>query len=169
MLVDISTAVENQNQTEKVAAIVPDTSAARSGSAEDSINDNELPSLSNEDIQMTECDTVHVLEKLELTQDAQEFLASDQSKRRPATCIEIDPSLKKAVDIIRDNLLRQTMEELWKKKKKNIIDQNYWVISDRTVTGTLTWALKIYFSVTVPKYSFRLQRVSLKFHVRFLK
>ena len=112
LLVDISTAVENQNQTEKVAAIVPDTSAARSGSAEDSINDNELPSLSNEDIQMTECDTVHVLEKLELTQDAQEFLASDQSKRRPATCIEIDPSLKKAVDIIRDNLLRQTMEEL---------------------------------------------------------
>lgn len=112
LFVDISFAVENQNQTEKVAAIVYDTSTARSGSAEDSINDKELPSLSNEDIQMTECDTKHVLEKLELTQDAQEFLASDQSKRRPATCIEIDPSLKKAVDIIRDNLLRQTMEEL---------------------------------------------------------
>lgn len=112
LFVDISFAVENQNQTEKVAAIVYDTSTARSGSAEDSINDKELPSLSNEDIQMTECDTKHVLEKLELTQDAKEFLASDQSKRRPATCIEIDPSLKKAVDIIRDNLLRQTMEEL---------------------------------------------------------
>lgn len=112
LFVDISFAVENQNQTEKVAAIVSDTSTARSRSAEDSINDKELPSLSNEDIQMTECDTKHVLEKLELTQDAQEFLASDQSKRRPATCIEIDPSLKKAVDIIRDNLLRQTMEEL---------------------------------------------------------
>ena len=112
LLVDISSAVENQNQTEKVAAIVSDTSTARSGSDEDLINDNELPSLSNEDIQMTECDTRHVLEKLELTQDAKEFLASDQSKRRPATCIEIDSSLKKAVDIIRDNLLRQTMEEL---------------------------------------------------------
>ena len=112
LFVDISTAVENRNQTEKGAAIVSESSTARSGSAEDSIYDNELPSLSNEDIQMTECDTVHVLEKLELTQDAQEFLASAQSKRRPATCIEIDPSLKKAVDIIRDNLLRQTMEEL---------------------------------------------------------
>lgn len=112
LFVDISIAVENQNQTEKVASIVSDTSTVRSGSAEDSINDNELPSLSNEDIQMTECDAVHVLEKLELTQDAQEFLKSDLSKRRPATCVEIDPSLKKAVDIIRDNLLRQTMEEL---------------------------------------------------------
>ena len=109
---DISIAAENQNQTEKVAVFVSDTSTARSTSAQDTTDDNELPSLSNDDIQMTECDTVHVLEKLELTQEAQEFLQSDQSKRRPATCLEIDPSLKKAVDIIRDNLLRQTMEEL---------------------------------------------------------
>ena len=110
--VEISTAVEDQNQTEKRAVFVSDTSTAKSTSAEDAIDDNEQPSLSNEDIEMTECDTVHVLEKLELTKEAQEFLESDQSKRRPATCIEIDSSLKKAVDIIRDNLLRQTMEEL---------------------------------------------------------
>lgn len=110
--VDISIAVENQNETEKQTVFVSDTSTASSTLAEDAIADNKQPSLSNEDIQMTECDTVHLLEKLELTKEAQEFLECDQSKRRPATCIEIDPSLKKAVDIIRDNLLRQTMEEL---------------------------------------------------------
>ena len=111
-LFDISTAIENQNQNEKLAVFVSNTSTARSASAEDTINDNDLPSLCNEDIQVTEFDSVHVLEKLELTKEAEEFLESEQSKRRPATCIEIDASLKKAVDIIRDNLLRQTMEEL---------------------------------------------------------
>lgn len=109
---NISTAVENQNQNEKPAAFVCNTTTARSTSAEDTIRDKELPSLSNEDIQVTECEAVHVLEKLELTKEAEEFLESAHSKRRAATCIEIDPSLKKAVDIIRDNLLRQTMEEL---------------------------------------------------------
>ena len=112
-LVEISTAVEDQNDTiKKRAVFVSDNCTAKSTSAEDIINYNEQPSLSNEDIQMTECDTVHVLEKLELTKEAQEFLESNQSKRRPATCVEIDPSLKRAVDVIRDNLLRQTMEEL---------------------------------------------------------
>lgn len=111
--VDIPTAVENQNQNEKLAVFVSDTSTARATTNEDIIiSDNELPSLSNEDIQVTEFDSVHVLEKLELTKEAEKFLESEHSKRRPATCIEIDPSLKNAVDIIRDNLLRQTMEEL---------------------------------------------------------
>lgn len=111
--VDIPTAVENQNQNEKLMAVfVSDTSTARATTNEDTISDNELPSLSNEDIQVTEFDSVHVLEKLELTKEAEKFLESEHSKRRPATCIETDPSLKNAVDIIRDNLLRQTMEEL---------------------------------------------------------
>lgn len=110
--VDIPTAVDNQNQNEKLAVFVSHTSTARTTTNEDTISDNELPSLSNEDIQVTEFDSVHVLEKLELTKEAEKFLESEHSKRRPATCIEIDPSLKNAVDIIRDNLLRQTMEEL---------------------------------------------------------
>lgn len=83
-----------------------------------------LPSVSNEDVEVTSCEVVHELERLELSKEAVEFLASKQSARRVALCVEIDPSLKKAVDIIRDNLLRQTMEELcmlwWKcSKPKN--------------------------------------------------
>ena len=80
-----------------------------------------LPSVSNEDVEVTSCEVVHELERLELSKEAVEFLASKQSARRVALCVEIDPSLKKAVDIIRDNLLRQTMEELcmlwWKCSK----------------------------------------------------
>lgn len=72
-----------------------------------------MPRLPNADIQITECESMrHVLEKLELSKEAEEFLESLNSKCRKATCIEIDPSLKNAVDVIRDNLLRQTMEEL---------------------------------------------------------
>lgn len=68
--------------------------------------------LSSEDVEMSEFNPIHELEKLELSTEAEEFLESKNSRRRGAKCIEIDPSLKAAVDIIRDNLLRQTMEEL---------------------------------------------------------
>ena len=43
------------------------------------------------------------------------------------------------------------------------------IISDRTVAGTFTLALKIYSTITVPKYGFHPQSVSLKFYVCFLK
>lgn len=72
----------------------------------------DAPSLSNEDVEMFEWDPIHVLEKLELSKETKEFLKSNCSQRRGGKCVEIDPSLKTAVDIIRDNLLRQTMEEL---------------------------------------------------------
>lgn len=108
---NVSTAIENRNQSEKPAARASDTTTEKA--VIDTVCENTFPSLSDEDIQMTECDPVrHVLEKLELSKEAQEFLESELSKRRKATCIEIDASLKKAVDVIRDNLLRQTMEEL---------------------------------------------------------
>lgn len=108
---NINNAIENRNQNRKQAACTSYTSIARSEG--DTISDKTLPGLSDEDIQVTECDsTRHELEKLELSKEAKEFLESEHSKRRNATCIETDPSLKKAVDVIRDNLLRQTMEEL---------------------------------------------------------
>ncbi|XP_078361349.1 uncharacterized protein LOC144645671 [Oculina patagonica] len=108
---NVSTAIENRNQSEKPTARASDTNTTRSSI--DTVEENIFPCLSDEEIQMTECDPVrHILEKLELSKEAQEFLESELSKRRKATCIEIDASLKKAVDIIRDNLLRQTMEEL---------------------------------------------------------
>lgn len=69
-------------------------------------------SLNSDQVEISECDPRHVLEQLELSKEAEEFLGSKNSQRRGARCIEIDPSLKTAVDIIRDNLLRQTMEEL---------------------------------------------------------
>lgn len=68
--------------------------------------------ISDEDIQVSECNPNHELERLELSKEVEEFLDSKSSQRRGAKCIEIDPSLKTAVDVIRDNLLRQTMEEL---------------------------------------------------------
>lgn len=103
-----TTAVENRRKQQQ-ASLVLDSTPGRS----EVINDETLPSLSNEDVQVTEYDSaVHVLERLELDKEAVEFLAGKHSRRRVATCIEIDPSLRKAVDVIRDNLLRQTMEEL---------------------------------------------------------
>lgn len=108
---NINTAIENRNQNRKQASYTSDIGTIKS--REDTISDKTLPGLSDKDIQVTECDsTRHELEKLELSKEAQEFLESKHSKRRKATCIETDPSLKKAVDVIRDNLLRQTMEEL---------------------------------------------------------
>ena len=71
-----------------------------------------VPGISDEDIQVSECNPNHELERLELSKEVEEFLDSKSSQRRGAKCIEIDPSLKTAVDVIRDNLLRQTMEEL---------------------------------------------------------
>ena len=71
-----------------------------------------LPCLSYEAIEMSECDPINMLEKLALSKEVEAFLVSKSSQRRGAKCTEIDPSLKTAADIIRDNLLRQTMEEL---------------------------------------------------------
>ena len=74
--------------------------------------DDALRSLTEEQVQICEIEPVHVLERLELSKEALEFLESKNSQRRGGKCVAIDPSLKSAVDIIRDNLLRQTMEEL---------------------------------------------------------
>ena len=71
-----------------------------------------LLGISDEDIQVSEWNPNHELERLELSEEVEEFLDSKSSQRRGAKCVEIDPSLKTAVDVIRDNLLRQTMEEL---------------------------------------------------------
>lgn len=69
-------------------------------------------SLTEEQVEMSEIDPVHVLERLELSEEVEDFLESKSSQRRGGKCVALDPSLKVAVDIIRDNLLRQTMEEL---------------------------------------------------------
>lgn len=69
-------------------------------------------SLTEEQVEMSEIDPVHVLQRLELSKEVEDFLESKSSQRRGAQCVALDPSLKVAVDIIRDNLLRQTMEEL---------------------------------------------------------
>ncbi|XP_031564931.1 uncharacterized protein LOC116300243 [Actinia tenebrosa] len=53
-----------------------------------------------------------VLQFLEWSSELREFLNGKNSSRRNATCTGIDPMLTHAVDVIRDMLLRQTMEEL---------------------------------------------------------
>lgn len=103
-----SVAVESRIDHPPVSA----SDAAPENSGEEFHNEATLPSLSNEDVHVTSCEPIHELERLDLSKEAVEFLASKLSARRVAICIEIDPSLRKAVDIIRDNLLRQTMEEL---------------------------------------------------------
>lgn len=73
---------------------------------------NDYTSLTEEQVEMSEIDPVHVLERLELSEEVEDFLESKSSQRRGGKCVALDPSLRVAVDIIRDNLLRQTMEEL---------------------------------------------------------
>lgn len=95
--------------------LLPDTNTYPKQTTDEQINapnDAAGLSLNSDQVEISECDPRHVLEKLELSKEAEEFLGSKNSQRRGARCIEIDPSLKTAVDIIRDNLLRQTMEEL---------------------------------------------------------
>ena len=78
-------------------------------------NNDLLPNSSDKetlDTEVVACETIFLREKLELSMEAKAFLASEHSKRRRAVCSELDSSLKGAVDIIRDILLRQTMEEL---------------------------------------------------------
>lgn len=53
-----------------------------------------------------------VLQFLEWSSELREFLNGKNSSRRDATCSGIDPMLPHAVDVIRDILLKQTMEEL---------------------------------------------------------
>ena len=94
---------------------LPDTTAYPKPTANEQMNassDAAIISLNSDQVEISECDSRNELEKLDLSKEAEEFLGSKNSKRRGAKCIEIDPSLKTAVDIIRDNLLRQTMEEL---------------------------------------------------------
>jgi hypothetical protein len=52
------------------------------------------------------------LQFLEWSSELREFLNGDKATRRNATCPTFDPMLCHAVDVIRDILLRQTMEDL---------------------------------------------------------
>lgn len=107
-----SSAVENISQKD---LFLPRSAANRLKLTDDQVDassETAIPTLASEDVEITDCDPIHELEKLELSKEVEEFLESKNSQRRGGKCIEIDPSLKTAVDVIRDNLLRQTMEEL---------------------------------------------------------
>ncbi|XP_032238341.2 uncharacterized protein LOC116618572 [Nematostella vectensis] len=54
----------------------------------------------------------HEIEPQEIHEELMSFLKCDESRRRNAVCALLDENLIHAADIIRDMLLRQTMEEL---------------------------------------------------------
>ena len=57
-------------------------------------------------------DARSTLQQLEISEELQEFLDCNLSKRRGGACTELESNLGIAADYIRDILLRQTMEEL---------------------------------------------------------